>query len=48
MAHNKALKLAPFGRWMLRDEAAQRRSALRYNHLTVYRKHIQVNTWLFH
>ncbi len=25
-----ALNLAPFGRWTLRDKAAQRRSALRY------------------
>ena len=28
MQHNPALKLAPFGRWTLRDEAAQRRLAL--------------------
>ena len=27
---NPALDLAPFGRWTLRDEAAQRRSALRW------------------
>jgi len=27
--HNMALDPAPFGRWTLRDEAAQRRSALR-------------------
>ena len=27
---NMALDLAPFGRWTLRDKAAQRRSALRY------------------
>ncbi len=27
---NMALDLAPFGRWTLRDEAAQRRSPLRY------------------
>lgn len=27
---NMALNLAPFGRWTLRDEAAQRRLALRY------------------
>jgi hypothetical protein len=26
---NKALDLAPFGRWTLRDKAAQRRLALR-------------------
>ena len=26
---NTALNLAPFGRWTLRDEAAQRRLALR-------------------
>lgn len=26
---NMALDLAPFGRWTLRDKAAQRRSALR-------------------
>jgi len=26
---NMALNLAPFGRWTLRDEAAQRRLALR-------------------
>ena len=26
---NPALNLAPFGRWTLRDEAAQRRLALR-------------------
>jgi hypothetical protein len=26
---NPALDLAPFGRWTLRDKAAQRRSALR-------------------
>jgi hypothetical protein len=26
--HNPALKLAPFGRWTLRDKAAQRRLAL--------------------
>jgi len=29
MTPNPALDLAPFGRWTLRDEAAQRRSALR-------------------
>jgi hypothetical protein len=29
MSSNPALNLAPFGRWMLRDEAAQRRLALR-------------------
>ena len=28
--HNMALNLAPFGRWTLRDKAAQRRFALRY------------------
>jgi hypothetical protein len=28
--HNLALNLAPFGRWTLCDEAAQRRLALRY------------------
>ena len=28
--HNPALDLAPFGRWTLRDEAAQRRSAPRW------------------
>jgi len=28
---NPALNLAPFGRWTLRDRAAQRRLALRYN-----------------
>jgi len=27
---NIALDLAPFGRWTLRDKAAQRRSALRW------------------
>jgi hypothetical protein len=27
---NPALNLAPFGRWTLRDEAAQRRLAPRY------------------
>jgi len=27
--HNPALDRAPFGRWTLRDKAAQRRSALR-------------------
>ena len=27
---NQALNLAPFGRWTLRNEAAQRRLALRY------------------
>ena len=27
---NPALNLAPFGRWTLRDKAAQRRLALRY------------------
>ena len=27
---NMALNLAPFGRWTLRDKAAQRRLALRY------------------
>jgi hypothetical protein len=27
--HNMALNLAPFGRWTLRDKAAQRRLALR-------------------
>jgi hypothetical protein len=27
---NPALNLAPFGRWTLRDEAAQRRLALRW------------------
>jgi len=27
---NPALDLAPFGRWTLRDKAAQRRSALRW------------------
>ena len=30
MAPNPALNLAPFGRWTLRDEAAQRRLALRW------------------
>ncbi len=30
MTHNPALDLAPFGRWTLRDEAAQRRSAPRW------------------
>jgi hypothetical protein len=30
MKFNKAIKFAPFGRWTLRDEAAQRRSSLRY------------------
>ena len=30
MQHNPALNLAPFGRWTLRDKAAQRRLALRY------------------
>jgi hypothetical protein len=29
MRHNPALNLAPFGRWTLRDKAAQRRLALR-------------------
>ena len=29
MTHNMALNLAPFGRWTLRDKAAQRRLALR-------------------
>jgi hypothetical protein len=28
--HNPALNLAPYGRWTLRDKAAQRRLALRY------------------
>ena len=27
---NMALNLAPYGRWTLRDKAAQRRLALRY------------------
>jgi hypothetical protein len=27
--HNMAVDLAPFGRWTLRDKAAQRRSPLR-------------------
>jgi hypothetical protein len=30
MKPNPALNLAPFGRWTLRDKAAQRRLALRY------------------
>jgi hypothetical protein len=30
MIANPALNLAPFGRWTLRDKAAQRRLALRY------------------
>jgi hypothetical protein len=30
IAANPALNLAPFGRWTLRDKAAQRRLALRY------------------
>ncbi|SER33879.1 hypothetical protein SAMN04244573_03409 [Azotobacter beijerinckii] len=30
MQPNPALNLAPFGRWTLRDKAAQRRLALRY------------------
>ncbi|MDT9547762.1 MAG: hypothetical protein RI826_10575, partial [Chlorobium phaeovibrioides] len=30
MKSNMALNLAPFGRWTLRDKAAQRRLALRY------------------
>ncbi len=30
VAPNMALNLAPFGRWTLRDKAAQRRLALRY------------------
>jgi hypothetical protein len=29
---NPALNLAPFGRWTLRDKAAQRRLALRWAH----------------
>jgi hypothetical protein len=29
MSSNMALNLAPFGRWTLRDKAAQRRLALR-------------------
>jgi hypothetical protein len=29
MESNMALNLAPFGRWTLRDKAAQRRLALR-------------------
>jgi hypothetical protein len=29
MRHNLALNLAPFGRWTLREKAAQRRLALR-------------------
>ena len=29
---NPALNLAPFGRWTLRDKAAQRRLAPRYTH----------------
>jgi len=29
MVSNMALNLAPFGRWTLRDKAAQRRLALR-------------------
>jgi len=29
VTHNMALNLAPFGRWTLRDRAAQRRLALR-------------------
>ena len=28
--HNPAVDLAPFGRWTLRDKAAQRRSPPRY------------------
>jgi len=30
MPYNPALNLAPFGRWTLRDKAAQRRLALRW------------------
>ncbi|MGB4765835.1 MAG: hypothetical protein WBH09_02890 [Rugosibacter sp.] len=30
MPSSPALNLAPFGRWTLRDKAAQRRLALRY------------------
>jgi hypothetical protein len=30
IAPNPALNLAPFGRWTLRDKAAQRRLALRW------------------
>jgi len=30
MRSNPALNLAPFGRWTLRDKAAQRRLALRF------------------
>jgi len=30
MESNMALNLAPFGRWTLRDKAAQRRLALRW------------------
>lgn len=30
MRSNTAVDLAPFGRWTLRDKAAQRRSPLRY------------------
>jgi len=29
MLHNMALNIVPFGRWTLRDKAAQRRLALR-------------------
>jgi hypothetical protein len=32
ISSNPALNLAPFGRWTLRDKAAQRRLALRYAH----------------
>jgi len=34
--HNMALNLAPFGRWTLRDKAAQRRLALRWAAKTAY------------
>ncbi len=33
---NPALNLAPFGRWTLRDKAAQRRLALRSPLVTAY------------
>ena len=43
--HNMALNLAPFGRWTLRDKAAQRRLALRWASIAIRMKK-DVLTWL--
>jgi hypothetical protein len=46
MQHNPALNLAPFGRWTLRDKAAQRRLALRWIRPATWSSIRSVPGWL--